>query len=189
MFLPVAAPVRPRQPRRQFTYEEDKVLREAVAKYGENWELISREVQGRSVRQCRDRWNKYLSPQVNDRIWVDEEDDRLLELIEQIGTKWARISQYFPGRSDINIKNRYKHLMANGGEARRRERQMIAKDREVSERYGKLTRNFLETRQISEEIVEQAERYNQAAIDALRGLFLSLGPVHQKQTSQITTKM
>lgn len=193
MFLPVINDVmRPKPPRRQFTYEEDKALREAVAKYGENWEQIAADMKGRTVRQCRDRWNKYLSPEIKDTIWMDEEDDRLLALIEQHGTKWARLSQFFPGRSDINIKNRYKQLMANGGAERRRERQMASTSglpKGPDDKYGKITRGFLETRQISEEIVEQAERCNQRAIDSLRELFLSLGPVKQRQTSNIATKM
>lgn len=195
MFVPVFPPpcikAKQKPVRKQFTYEEDKALREAVTKYGENWEQVSAEMKGRTVRQCRDRWNKYLAPTIKDRIWTDEEDDQLLALIQQHGTKWARLSQFFPGRSDNSIKNRYKQLMTNEDERRRREGQIriSTATNPPEEKYGKLTRRFLETREISEEIIEQAERCNQRAIDSLRELFRSLGPVKQRQTSNITTKM
>lgn len=99
------------RPRRQFTYDEDKTLKEGVSKYGENdWESIAALLPNRTARQCRDRWNKYLSPNIRDTIWTDEEDRLLLRMIDTIGTKWSKISACLPGRSDISIKNRFKQL-------------------------------------------------------------------------------
>ncbi|OHS96275.1 hypothetical protein TRFO_37578 [Tritrichomonas foetus] len=98
-------------PRRQFTLEEDKILRQAIADFGENdWERISSLLPNRSARQCRDRWNKYLSPNVKDSMWTKEEDELLLSLLEKYGNKWSKIATFIEGRSDISIKNRYKQI-------------------------------------------------------------------------------
>ena len=103
----------PKPPRRQFTFEEDKILKEAVKEYGDSdWEKISSRLKNRTPRQCRDRWNKYLSPNVRDSMWTDEEDQILLNLIEKYGNKWSKISTFLNGRSDISIKNRYKQILA-----------------------------------------------------------------------------
>ena len=183
-----ARPVPPRAQKRQFTHDEDKVLREAVAKHGQaSWDKVAAELSGRTPRQCRDRWNKYLSPDLRNSMWTDEEDARLLDLIEKVGPKWSRLKSYFMGRSDINIKNRYKYLMARGNEAvpvLRDDGDAVDLDLQLDPPTG-----FLATRQLSPEVVEQAQRYNQDAIAALDRLFRSLGPVRPRATSQITTKL
>ena len=178
--------------KRQFTHEEDNILRKAVAEYGlSNWDRIASVLNGRTPRQCRDRWNKYLSPDLRDVMWTDAEDQRLLGLVEQLGPKWARLRVYFPGRSDINIKNRYKYLVAKGvtlsstpGDLGISPPPPPPQTETVGDVYISL-----ETRQLSKDVIEQAQRYNQRTIAALDRLFQSLGPIRPHPTSQITTKM
>ena len=95
-------------PKNKFTVEEDILLRKLVAQYGENnWQQVARRMEGRNLRQCKERWNNYLTPMVRNTPWTPEEDELLLNKVAEIGPHWVRISKYFPMRTDINIKNRY----------------------------------------------------------------------------------
>ncbi|KAK8857550.1 hypothetical protein M9Y10_015955 [Tritrichomonas musculus] len=98
--------------RRNFAKEEDKRLSYLVEQYGtSNWELIASMMPLRNARQCRDRFRNYLSPKINLKKWTKEEDTLLISKYNELGPKWVQISQYFDGRSDNNLKNRwYTHL-------------------------------------------------------------------------------
>jgi len=41
------------------------------------------------------------------KLWTDEEDQRILSQVNQIGHKWKEISGLFPNRSPNEVKNRY----------------------------------------------------------------------------------
>ena len=95
-------------PKTKFTQEEDSKLYELVQKYGEsNMYEISKEMDGRNIRQCRERWRNYLSPKIDNGPWTKEEDDLLFQLLPQYGPRWKTISKFFPKRTDINIKSRF----------------------------------------------------------------------------------
>ncbi|EAX83484.1 Myb-like DNA-binding domain containing protein [Trichomonas vaginalis G3] len=100
-----------RKPRHKFTEEEDKLIRQQIAAVGEgNWTLIAKVVPGRTARQCRERWINYLSPNVANTPWTEEEDRMLENLVETLGTKWCVIAKQFPRRTDVLIKNRWSLL-------------------------------------------------------------------------------
>eukprot|EP00702_Spironucleus_salmonicida_P003445 EST44736.1 Myb-like DNA-binding domain-containing protein [Spironucleus salmonicida] len=42
------------------------------------------------------------------RNWTQEEDDSLLHLVQHNGNQWSVIAQNFVGRSDLQVKYRYK---------------------------------------------------------------------------------
>lgn len=96
-----------------FSPNEDKLLLLLVNKYGrKNWVKISSYFSDRSARQCRERFNIYLSPEIRHDDWTTEEDELLQELVETHGKKWAEIALSFQGRSANSIKNRYYvHIM------------------------------------------------------------------------------
>lgn len=98
--------------RRNFTKEEDARLSYLVQMFGtKDWNLISNMMPFRNARQCKDRFKNYLSPQINLKPWTKEEDLLLIQKVKELGPKWVQISQYFEGRSDNNLKNRwYTHL-------------------------------------------------------------------------------
>lgn len=57
------APVKEKKTKSKFTPQEDQMLSDLVARFGENdWKAISFCMRTRSVRQCRERWQHYLSP-------------------------------------------------------------------------------------------------------------------------------
>lgn len=99
-----------KHPRNTFTQSEDKELKRLVNEYGEDWQEIADRMRGRNTRQCRERWQKYLDPEINRDPWTKEEDEYLVEKFNEIGPLWKIISQHFPQRTDIMVKNRF-HLL------------------------------------------------------------------------------
>jgi len=94
--------------RRKFTQEEDNKLRELVKEIGaKKWIEIAKSMPGRTGRQCRDRFQNYLSPILTNGPWTKEDDHLLLQKVIELGSTWSKIVTYFPGRSTNNVKNRY----------------------------------------------------------------------------------
>ena len=98
--------------RSSFTPEEDAKLRKLVQQYGEkSWPQVASYMEGRTTRQCRERYRHYLSPNIINGDWTPEEDKLLIEKYNQLGPKWVSIAKVFKTRTDINVKNRWIVLM------------------------------------------------------------------------------
>lgn len=95
-----------------FTEDEDEKLKNLVKTYGtRKWSLISSLMDGRSSRQCRDRYFNYLVPGYFKGEWSNEEDDLLTNLYSQYGSKWSLLKKYFPGRTPNSLKNRWNYFL------------------------------------------------------------------------------
>jgi hypothetical protein len=95
-------------PKSKFSPEEDILLQQLVHVFGENdWVHVAQRMPRRNQRQCKDRWFNYLSPTIQPHPWTPEEDLLLLDRVRGCGPKWVRIAAYFPGRTDIQVKNRH----------------------------------------------------------------------------------
>lgn len=95
-----------------FTESEDRKLIELVQIYGidkkKNWKLIANNMIGRNVRQCRERYNLFLSQNVIKKAkWTKEEEDLLLEKYEILGPHWKKMEVFFKGRNLYSIKNKF----------------------------------------------------------------------------------
>jgi hypothetical protein len=100
-----------RRKRNMFTREEDQMIIDFVYHRKKvNWLEIESIIKTRTARQCRERWKNSLSPILTKQLWTLEEDNLLKKLVEQQGQKWAILQQYFPGKTDVHIKNRYQLL-------------------------------------------------------------------------------
>lgn len=103
-----------------FTAEEDKKLMKLVKCTSAemngrklrniNWRVVAVEMDGRTPRQCRERYCNYLSPHVKRSRWTFEEDLEMLRLYSRYGGQWQKLKELIPGRSAISIRNRYFHL-------------------------------------------------------------------------------
>ena len=94
--------------RKLFTKEEDEKIKELTKKYGtKQWNLIDKFVEGRTPKQCRDRYCNHLFPGIFNGEWSIEEDELLLKLQDRCGPKWTVLQRSFQYRSTIAIKNRW----------------------------------------------------------------------------------
>ena len=113
--------------RNRFTHEEDEKLRQLVAyRDPPNWNEIAKYMRNRTPRQCRERYNNYLRPELVNGPWTKEEDDLLNDLFSKYGPKWSYIAQHFKSRSAVNVKNHHSSIVS----------QMSVKDR--STRFGEI---------------------------------------------------
>ena len=104
--------VEKRYHRNPFTSEEDALLQQLVIRYGcSRWGKIAKMMPNRNIRQVKERWFNYLAPGISKTPWTDEEDQLLLSYINLIGRKWMMISKLFTGRTDTQVKSRYKVLV------------------------------------------------------------------------------
>jgi hypothetical protein len=102
----------------KFKPEEDALLRQAVTQYGTNdWSLIASSVTGRTARQCRERWNKYLAPDPNLSPWTLDEDALLQQKVQELGTKWTLIKTFLHDRTDMQCRNRWHTLQGHNKKA------------------------------------------------------------------------
>lgn len=66
---------------RDWTDEEDKLLQEAVALYGESsWQIVADHVGDRTGQQCLFRWTKSVDPRLKKGKWSAEENKVTLKL-------------------------------------------------------------------------------------------------------------
>ena len=108
--------------RTRFSPQEDKELIRLVSLYGENdWNKISLELYNqsqkkfqRTSKQCKDRYINYLSPDIQNKEWTLEEDQCLICYFCQYPYRWKILKKFLSGRSEVAIKNRFKHLQKDG---------------------------------------------------------------------------
>ena len=98
----------PKHKKNKFSKEEDKKLMAIVDKLGaKRWKVIASFIEGRSARQCRDRYTNYLKPDLVFDRWTPEEDSLLIQKYTELGPKWSTICKFFHGRSSSSLKNRW----------------------------------------------------------------------------------
>ena len=108
--------------KRHFSYAEDCLVRRLVEELGTGqWQAIAKQLENRTARQVRDRWRYYLDPALVHKEWTIQDDKLLISLIQTIGKQWSQLVKFFPGRTDVNLKNhwnklqrRAKKISANG---------------------------------------------------------------------------
>ncbi|OHS96002.1 Myb-like DNA-binding domain containing protein [Tritrichomonas foetus] len=92
----------------KWTPQEDLELIELVKRFGDdNWRYLAKSMNGRNSRQCRERWQYYLNPNLKKDEWTEDEDNLILSKFIELGPRWMQIAKFFEHRTDAMIKNRY----------------------------------------------------------------------------------
>lgn len=71
------------------------------------WSEATKEIEGRSGKQIRERWFNILNPQINKAKWSFEEERMLFSLYQKHGPKWCSLVTHFKNRTENSIKNRF----------------------------------------------------------------------------------
>jgi hypothetical protein len=105
--------------RKSWTHEEDEILKQIIENNGpKHWSAIAVELNElahgglplRKGKQCRERWLGHLNPSIQKREWSEYEDVVLVTKQAMLGNKWSEISKFLPGRTENQIKNRWRRL-------------------------------------------------------------------------------
>ena len=92
----------------KWSSEEDERLKRLVAKHGQDWRVVSEQIRGRSTKQCRERYCKYLDPELKNGAWTPHEDRFILESrARDPPDGWAKIAASLRGRTDDRVKSRF----------------------------------------------------------------------------------
>lgn len=90
-----------------------------------NWSGISSKIEGRTTKQCRERWFHHLDPSINREPFTQDEDKQIVAAQAKLGSKWADIArilnagesessesptQFIKRRTSEAIKIRFKTL-------------------------------------------------------------------------------
>ena len=103
---------------RGWSEDEDRCLTQVIQDIGDpsrvknvTWNMISSFVPHRDHKQCRYRWINKLNPTINHSPWTTDEEDILMRLVPQLGTKPKKYQEYLPDRTTEQISSMIKKLM------------------------------------------------------------------------------
>jgi myb proto-oncogene protein len=72
--------------RRTWSEEDDEAIKDLVKLYGtKRWAAVAEQlaaqyqIEGRTSKQCRERWHNHLDPNINKEPWSEKEEDLLFE--------------------------------------------------------------------------------------------------------------
>lgn len=78
--------------RRVWTAQEDDAIKQLVMKCGtRSWSVIAERIladcgiDGRTGKQCRERWHNHLDPHINKDAWTSEEEKIMAEAHKTLG--------------------------------------------------------------------------------------------------------
>ena len=91
--------------KRRITKADDQEIINYVEQ-GKTWAEIAT-LLDKTERACKERWENYLDPNIKFTPFTKKDDDLLIEKFNEYGLKWNIIAKFFPGRTIIQLKNRY----------------------------------------------------------------------------------
>ncbi len=107
-----------RKKRSNWTSEQDKLLIQASnSTKNKKWLFASKLIKEKTPFQCHQRF-KLLNPNLKKGKWTEDEDAKLISLVEIFGKSWNLISKVFKTRSNKQIMNRYEEYLNDAVELR-----------------------------------------------------------------------
>ena len=99
--------------------EDERLKKIAEQRNKKNWSKIAKELNAevhkglpiRLGKQCRERYFNHLDPCLNKGKWDQAEDVLIIKKQQSIGNRWSEIARFLPGRTENQIKNRFKSLV------------------------------------------------------------------------------
>lgn len=98
--------------------------RRLVEEHGQgNWSIIARQLNavlgkgadsGRIGKQCRERFNHHLRPDIRKDAWTDDEEALLVAAHLRFGNRWSDIAKVIQGRTEV----RWDSVMHTAGRRR-----------------------------------------------------------------------
>ncbi|XP_049455260.1 myb-related protein A-like isoform X1 [Epinephelus fuscoguttatus] len=93
-----------------WTKDEDEKLRGLVKEFGcSSWSSVSLHFKGqRSDVECQRRWQQIKNPDLVKGPWTQEEDGRVIELVQKYGVKrWSLIAKHLRSRNGKQCRERW----------------------------------------------------------------------------------
>ena len=93
---------------RNWTEEEDNMLRQLIVQYGKQWSVIATHIPNRSATQIAARWEKCINPKLQKGPFSAEEDRLIVEFVEKNGIHaWPKITSVLPKRTAKQCRERW----------------------------------------------------------------------------------
>jgi hypothetical protein len=98
-----------------WTEQENEELRKKVAEFGTKWKKIAPYFPNRTYNEIVHHYKKELNPTKESKQvpWTEEEEQRLIEKVNELGRKWSQISTFFD-RTPRAIEGRWEKIMYTG---------------------------------------------------------------------------